>query len=144
MAASKKMRIGYDLDGRPDPSEHEDDSSASSSTSSDEDAGDGPWQLEFCKKCARKSVKKHGFDPVAALEDLALDVQISKCFKQCKRGPNARVVRPGAEKGIVVAGMTDKEAKHKCFHEVNSTDAAARVAKLISKLAESPAKKSVA
>lgn len=71
------------------------------------------------------------FDPRAALEDLHLEVLEAKCFKQCKRGPNVRVVHEAAPQGAVVAGMTSKEVKHRCFHEVDSLEAARRVAALL-------------
>lgn len=59
-------------------------------------------QLEVCSKCAKGSVKKGGFDPLAELKSspAALPVVSSGCFKQCKQGPNARLVKPGDEEAI--------------------------------------------
>ncbi|CAJ1406530.1 unnamed protein product [Effrenium voratum] len=91
-------------------------------------------ELQICSKCTRKSKKKGGFDPVKAFQDLPLDVRPAKCFKQCKRGPNARLVRAGHRKPLAVDGMTEKEAKHKCFHDINTAADAARVANLIQKV----------
>ena len=45
------------------------------------------------------------FDPMTALRELCVDVQPHKCFKQCKRGPNARLVQAGSQRGIMVDGM---------------------------------------
>lgn len=59
-------------------------------------------QLEVCSKCAKGSVKKGGFDPLAELKSSPVELPVvpSGCFKQCKQGPNARLVQPGDEEAI--------------------------------------------
>eukprot|EP00435_Cladocopium_sp_Y103_P038857 s665_g10.t1 len=126
--AMKKQRIGYELPGAECAAQQD------PGARSEVDLEEIHLQLLMCSKCAKKSQKKGDFDPVPALQGLAVDVLPAKCFKQCKRGPNARLVRAGHEKGLVVKGMTEKEAKDKTFHEINSLTAAARVAKLIQNL----------
>lgn len=76
-------------------------------------------KLEVCSKCAKGSVKKGGFDPLSTLQGLAEELQMAVtpagCFKQCKQGPNARLVQP------------DEESVVESFHGIDSEAAAARV-----------------
>lgn len=76
-------------------------------------------KLEVCSKCAKGSVKKGGFDLLSKLQGLAEELQMAVtpagCFKQCKQGPNARLVQP------------DEESVVESFHGIDSEAAAARV-----------------
>mmetsp|Transcript_70204 Transcript_70204/g.154811 ORF Transcript_70204/g.154811 Transcript_70204/m.154811 type:complete len:107 (+) Transcript_70204:50-370(+) len=98
----KKQRIGYDLPGAECAAQQ------GEAVETPVDLEEIHLQLKMCSKCARKSQKKGDFDPVAALQGLAVEVVLAKCFKQCKRGPNARLVRTGHEKGLKVKGMTER------------------------------------
>ncbi|CAE7706413.1 unnamed protein product [Symbiodinium pilosum] len=97
-----------------------------------------PWRLRVCTKC----IKKQGFDTLDGLQNLRLAhgtdtaegeviVEPSGCFKQCKRGPNVRVVSQDDVQGLgaVIAGMTPEEVGARCFHHVNDNAAAQRVFK---------------
>ena len=121
MSDMKKQRVAYDLSTEGRESE----------ICGAPDLEEIHLQLQVCSKCAKKSQKKGDFDPMTALRELCVDVQPHKCFKQCKRGPNARLVQAGSQRGIMVDGMSEKELKDRSFHEIKSQTAADRVAKLI-------------
>lgn len=88
----------------------------------------GGMKLEVCSKCAKGSVKKGGFDPLSKLQGLAEELQMAVtpagCFKQCKQGPNARLVQP------------DEESVVETFHGIDSEAAADRVVDSIKSVAK--------
>lgn len=125
-AGNESRRVPAETRRQPEP----DASSMDASLDRVEEVG---FTLKVCGKCIVRQQKKgdSSFSPLSALSSHfrapgPVQVESTRCLKQCKKGPNVQVTTASGE-AVAIAGMTPLEAQNKIFSRVADEAAAERV-----------------